>query len=192
MPVGEIDFDKVDDSGDFSPAPKGDYYVQIIKVEEKSGKYGDYFWFTLRICEKGDHFNKRFWDKNQFHDENKWGIKRTKLFLSRFGVNVSGNVKFDNPEKLYLGRCAIATLDIEEYESNKFDDAGEPIMRKKNVVEYAGYERVPEDFEVPKLDDVGTFDFSNAAGASDEDNGGAVDEGEAGKGGDFSKDDLPF
>lgn len=192
MPIGEVDFDKVKDADDFSPAPKGDYYVQIIKVEEKSNKYGDYLWFTLRICEEGDHFNKRFWDKNQFHDENRWGIQRTKLFLSRFGVDVTGTVDFDNPEKLYLGRCAIATLDQEEYDTGKTDEAGEPIMRTKNVVDYSGYERVPEDFEAPAMDDVGTFDFSKAVDTSDEGGAdGAVSDDEADDeaGG---KDDLPF
>jgi len=127
----KIDFTKIEDAQDFSPIPDGKYLCKLIEIEESETQNGDEMWKLRFEVAQGDHAGRLIFDNLVFSEA---AMKRVKLICSRLGVDTSGEIEL-TPEMLKNRECLISVL-TEEYE----DSEGNP--KKRNVVPFAGYERV--------------------------------------------------
>jgi len=127
----KIDFDKVEEADDFSPLPNGQYVCVLSNVEEASTKHGDEMWKLRFIVDDGPYVGRLIFDNMIFSDA---ALKRVKLICSRLGLDVTGCI--DLTPSSITNRTCVLTVETEEYE----DNTGK--IKKRNVVPFAGYERV--------------------------------------------------
>ena len=127
----KIDFNTIEDAKDFSPLPEGKYSCKLAEIEEASTKNGDEMWKLRLEVVEGAHAGRYVFDNLVFSAA---AMKRVKLICSRLGIDVSGEVNL-TPAML-KGRPCRVTVATEEYEDN------EGRRRKRNVVPFAGYDRV--------------------------------------------------
>jgi hypothetical protein len=127
----KVDFSKVDDVQDFSPLPDGKYLCQVSEIEEATTQYDDEMWKLKHEVIEGEHKGRFIFDNLVFSSA---ALKRAKLICSRLGLDVSGEVEL-TPSMLKGRKCYVSVL-TEEYE----DSEGK--IKKRNVVPFAGYEKV--------------------------------------------------
>ena len=135
----KIDFSKIEDAHDFTPLPDGKYLCKVSEIEESSTQNGDEMW-KLRFEVLEDEYAGRLIFDNLVFSEA--AMKRVKLICSRLGIDTSGETEL-TPETLKDRKCYISVI-TEEYEDNE----GNP--KKRNVVPFAGYERIKGDSEPEK------------------------------------------
>ena len=128
-----IDFSTVDEAADFSPLPDGQYRCRLDQIEPDRTQYGDEMW-KLRFAVEDEPFQGRFIFDNLVFSEKALG--RVKLICSRLGLDVSGAV--DVTPELLRHRVCLIEVESEEY----VDEEGN--TKKRNVVPFAGYQRVED------------------------------------------------
>lgn len=138
----KVDFSKVDDVQDFSPLPDGKYLCQASEIEEATTQYDDEMWKLKFEVVEGEHKGRFIFDNLVFSEA---ALKRAKLICSRLGLDVSGEVEL-TPSMLKGRRCYLSVL-TEEYE----DSEGK--TKKRNVVPFAGYEKVKGNTEASQSSD---------------------------------------
>lgn len=138
----KVDFSKVDDVQDFSPLPDGKYLCQVSEIEEATTQYDDEMWKLKFEVVEGEHKGRFIFDNLVFSEA---ALKRAKLICSRLGLDVSGEVEL-TPSMLKGRRCYLSVL-TEEYE----DSEGK--TKKRNVVPFAGYEKVKGNTEASQSSD---------------------------------------
>ena len=129
----KVDFSNVEDAQDFSPLPEGKYLCQLNDIEEASTQYNDEMWKLRLEVIDGEHAGRMLFDNLVF---SKAAMKRVKLICSRLGLDVSGEVDL-TPELLKGRKCYVSAV-TEEYQ----DEEGR--TKRRNVVPFAGYERISE------------------------------------------------
>lgn len=131
----KIDFATVDDVHDFKPLPEGKYPCRVDNVEEASTKNGDEMWKLRFEVTSGESKGRYIFDNLVFSPA---AMKRVKLFCSRLGLDVSGELDL-KPEML-SNKTVVLALGVKDYE----DDQGS--TKQRNVVPFDGYHRM-EDLE---------------------------------------------
>lgn len=134
----EIDFDKVEDVQDYTPVPQGKYRCKLIDVEKSSTQFNDEMWNLRFQILDGEHAGRMIFDRISFSEA---GMKRVKFVASRLGFKAEGRQSLE-PEMI-LGRSCVLNVLIEEYT----DDEGK--HKKRNVVPFAGYDRLESATEKP-------------------------------------------
>lgn len=129
----KVDFSKIDDVQDFSPLPPGKYPCRLVEVEEARTQYDDEMWKLRFQVASGPHAGRFIFDNLVFSEA---AIKRAKLICSRLGIDVSGEL--DLTTEMIKGRACQVTVEVEDYE----DQEGR--TKKRNVVPFAGYERLEQ------------------------------------------------
>ena len=133
-----IDFDTIDDAEDYSPLPDGQYLCVLDDIEEKNTQYGDELWSLKFAVQEGEYEGRKIFDNMVFSEK---ALKRAKLICSRLGLDVSGEV--DLTPDLLKGRAALVTVETDE----SVNDEGK--SKRRNVVPFAGYERVESGASAP-------------------------------------------
>jgi hypothetical protein len=129
-----MNFDKVEEVGDYSPLPEGKYPVKVYECEEKQSQAGNETWNIKMEVVEGEFKGKRIFDNITWSDK---AFPRTKLVLSRLGLPVKGEIDYQ-PDDL-VDQTAIVEVEIEEFVSE--DDVGNIKKKKRNKVTFAGYEK---------------------------------------------------
>ena len=129
----KLNFDQVEEVQDFSPLPDGKYLCQLNDIEESSTQYNDEMWKVRFEVIDGEDAGRMIFDNLVF---SKAALKRVKLICSRLGLDVSGEV--DLTPELLKGRKCYVSATTEEYQEE------EGRTKKRNVVPFAGYERISE------------------------------------------------
>ncbi|MBI4377308.1 MAG: DUF669 domain-containing protein [Elusimicrobia bacterium] len=144
----KVDFSKIDDVQDFSPLPPGKYPCRLVEVEEAKTQYDDEMWKLRFQVASGPHAGRFIFDNLVFSEA---AMKRAKLICSRLGLDVSGSL--DLTTELLKGRTCLVTVDVEDYE----DQQGK--AKKRNVVAFAGYERLEQTDEAaePQSEEADAF-----------------------------------
>ena len=127
----KVDFSTIDDVQDFTPIPAGKYLCKLIGIEEARTQYDDEMWKLRFQVIDGDHVGRFVFDNLVFSEA---AIKRVKLICARLGLDVTGET--DLTPAMIKDRTCWLTVQTEEYE----DDEGRE--KSRNVVPFAGYERV--------------------------------------------------
>ena len=83
---------------------------------------------------EGEHEGRKIFDNMVFSEK---ALKRVKLICSRLGLDVSGEL--DLTPDMLKGRACLVTVETQEY----VNDEGR--NKKRNVVPFAGYERIETD-----------------------------------------------
>jgi hypothetical protein len=130
----KIDFSKVEDVQDFSPLPDGKYLCKVSEIEEATTQYDDEMWKLRFEVIEGKHIGRIIFDNLVFSEA---AMKRAKLICSRLGLDISGEI--DLTPKMIEGKTCFVSVVTEDYE----DEEGN--TKKRNVVPFAGYERVKGD-----------------------------------------------
>lgn len=123
------------DGSNRDPVPPGTYLCRVQKVEEKETKAGDEMWSLWLQIEQGEHQGKMIFDNITFSEA---GLPRVKLVCSRLGIDMNVEGHIDLSTDMLEGKVADVTVEIDDYQ----DKHGN--TRTKNVVEFAGYERVED------------------------------------------------
>lgn len=130
----KIDFTKVEDAQDFMPLPDGKYLCELKEIEESLTQRGDDLWKLRFEVIEGEYMGRYIFDNLVFSEA---ALKRAKLICARLGIDVSKEVDVE-PELLLHKKCYINVL-TEGYEDNDGN------VKKRNVVPFAGYEKVEAD-----------------------------------------------
>jgi len=128
-----VDFAHVDDVGDYTPLPKGQYRCRLAAVEEASTQYGDEMWKLRFEVAEGEHAGRYIFDNLVFSSR---GLKHVKLVCSRMGIDVSGEL--DLTPDMLEGREVLVTVGVVDYE----DAAGN--TKQRNKVPFDGYLPAPQ------------------------------------------------
>lgn len=97
----------VQESGDFTPIPKGEYVLRIKKTDEKKNKNGDPMVGVQLIVEEGDYKGRSIWHNVSFPEKGAKGSGMAKHWLHAIGQPYEGKVKVDPKEWHGLIRCEV-------------------------------------------------------------------------------------
>jgi hypothetical protein len=124
----KVDFTKVNEAGEYQPIDEGEYLAEVINVDVRQGQKGEYWNIKYQIL-TGDNAGKHVYDNLSFAPG---ALKRVKLFCSRLGLDVSGELDL-SPGDIQNGRIKI-TLEISEYDG-----------KLKNIIPFEGFDRATEE-----------------------------------------------
>ena len=120
------DFTGVKEMGDFSPAPKGTYVLEILEAKEGKSQAGDNMVNVKTQIAQGPFTGKWVWHKVTFISAGNPGAGFSKHFVKTIGQPYEGNVNI-NPAH-WVGKRFEADLDVDTY----IDKNGE--TKEKNIV----------------------------------------------------------
>jgi len=119
------DYTGVQESGDFTPAPPGDYTLKIVEAEEAKTRNGDPMVKVKLQIADGQFKGKNVWHNVAFLPKDSPGAGISKHWLKVIGQPHDGPV-IVRPGA-WIGARLGAGLNVEEYESAKGP-------RKKNTI----------------------------------------------------------
>jgi hypothetical protein len=169
---------KTTGNGDFDPAPRGIYTLQVADYSQDRRTTGGknpgtpYTSFTCEIADQGPFFGKRVWHTVVWIQKGEAGKPRPGhglcvRFLHAVGMAYDGALNFDEAD--FQGRTFRALLEVEPYVRVV---NGKSYTNHKNVVRELYTENHPEPAElpppqVPKAAKPGTEAAKTAGVASD-------------------------
>jgi|GEM_PF-1237040 len=131
------DYTGVEEVGDFSPIPKGDYILRVFEVDEgKSGKGHPMVKVTLKVTTEGMYQGRRVWHNVTFLPPDSAGAGFSKHWLKVLGEPYSGKVRV-NPDN-WTGKFVEATIDIDTYQGNSGEEKKKNILADIRAVEAGG------------------------------------------------------
>jgi hypothetical protein len=148
----KVNFAEVPESSS-STVPDGKYLVEVDRIDEKQTRAKEEMWeLWLKIVD-GPHKGHAIKDNITWgHDLKGKAMQRTRLVLSRLGLDVSGEL--DVQPKMLKGRRAIVKTTIKPWDAPQYDkDTKEPIIDPvtglqltkpvdRNTIGFADYESV--------------------------------------------------
>jgi len=117
-----LDFDGVEDRGDFSPLPSGTYDCTIFSIDaSKVGRDSKqpYAEFVYKVQE-GEYKGRQLWQNFSFQKQALWGLKRLLVKLGYDPEKLSGKFEFE-PREL-LGRRVFVTVSESTYNGKPSND----------------------------------------------------------------------
>ena len=137
--------ESVGGGGNFEPAPRGIYTIQVANYKDKKTTTGrDMVVLECEIADQGPEFGKKVWHNVVAIPKGEKGHGIMVHSLHAFGLAHDGNLDFDTSE--FQGRTARVLLGVEPY--TKVKD-GKTYTNDVNRVEALYTDNNPEPKEVP-------------------------------------------
>lgn len=135
------------ESGDFIPAPKGDYSLKIIEVKEGMTKNNDKNAIVKLVITEGQYANTLVWHNVSFIQPGNPGAGISKHWLHSIGQPFEGDIEIE-PQN-WVGIVIFATLDIEDYPNRNNETKQKNVIKKvisvkeETQTESQGEEEIP-------------------------------------------------